>query len=164
MTSKKQLKLSIWIAAILLVVGTLIYIFTALAEKKPHTDLEKTPPIRVLYDTTNGKVLFDHKTHTSETKYGLTCQDCHHHPPEDEEEAIRSCNFCHLYNKEKTPYPNCLLCHDEEEIEGVKVNKRVDSTHSRGECIKCHREFGKGPGHIEFGKETQECETCHYKK
>lgn len=153
-TSNKQLQISVWITAILLVVGILIYIFTAFADKKSDANQEEKPPIRVLYNTPSGKVLFDHKAHTSETKYGLSCIDCHHHP-EDEEEAIRSCNDCHVYpNKETTVNPTCLDCHEEDEVEGVETNNQVHPAHSRGECIKCHREFGKGP---------VDCNTCHFK-
>ena len=153
MTSEKKLQLAKWITAILLVVGALSYIFTAYARKTQEGSIQHEP-VRVLYETAKGKVLFDHKTHTSETKYGLSCIDCHHHP-EDEEEAIRSCNFCHLYPaKDEAFHPNCLDCHDREEVEGVETNNQVDSTHSRGECIKCHTEYGKGP---------IDCEKCHSK-
>lgn len=151
MTSKKQLQLAAWIAAILLVVGTLSYIFTAKAQKEQEEQVNK-PPIRVLYKTKKGKVLFDHKTHTQETKHGLSCTDCHHHP-EDEEEAIRSCNDCHVYpDKDTTVHPTCMDCHEQEEIEGAETNRQVDSNHSRGECLKCHTEYEKGP---------VECMKCH---
>jgi hypothetical protein len=152
MTSKKQLQLAKWATIILLIVGLISYIFTAYAKKSRESQVHE--PIRILYKTPGGNVLFDHKIHTLETKYGLSCTDCHHHP-EDEEEAIRSCNFCHLYpTKDTSTHPNCLDCHDQEDVEGVKTNNQVDTTHSRGECIKCHNDFGKGP---------VDCETCHSK-
>jgi len=150
MTSEKKLQLAKWITAILLVVGALSFIFTA------YTTKAQNEPIRVLYKTAKGKVLFDHKTHTSETKYGLSCADCHHHPQDEEEAtAIGSCKECHVYpDKDTTIHPTCMDCHEEDEIEGSETNNQVDSTHSRGECIKCHTEYGKGP---------VDCETCHSK-
>jgi hypothetical protein len=148
MISKKELQLAKWSIVILLVVGILGYIFTAYTTKAPDE------PVKKIYDAAKGKVIFDHKTHTLETKYGLSCTDCHHHP-QDEEEAIRSCDYCHVYPDKNKPFnSNCLDCHDQEDIEGVKTNNQVDSTHSRGECIKCHTEYGKGP---------VECESCHAK-
>jgi len=148
MTPKKELQLAKWITVILLGIGILSYGFVAFTTKS------KDEPVRVMYKTPGGKVLFDHKTHASETKYGLSCRDCHHHP-ENEEDAIRSCNFCHVNpDKDQSVNPNCLECHDQEDVEGVETNNLVDSTHSRGECIKCHTEFGKGP---------VKCEECHAK-
>jgi len=149
MISEKQLKLGKWITVILLAIGAFSYILSSYSTKAQNNE-----PVRILYKTPGGKVLFDHKTHTSEMKYGLSCTDCHHHP-QDEEEAIRSCNDCHLYpDKATAVHPTCMDCHDQEEVEGVETNKQVDSTHSRGECIKCHQEFGKGP---------VTCEMCHFK-
>jgi len=152
MTSNKKRELAKWIVGILLVIGICGYGFTAYKNKANKNTTHE--PIRVMYQPATGKVLFDHKTHASETKYGLSCIDCHHHP-EEEEDAIRSCDFCHVYpDKDKSFNPNCLECHDQEDVEGVETNYLVDKNHTRGECIKCHTDFGKGP---------VECLSCHGK-
>ena len=43
-------------------------------------------PVRLMYKTVAGKVLFDHKTHYTESGYALACNECHHHPEEPENE------------------------------------------------------------------------------
>ena len=76
--SGKELQLAYRLAITLFIVGVASYAYTAFSAKPPDE------PIRVMYKTTAGKVLFDHKTHSADTGYGISCYDCHHHPPEDE--------------------------------------------------------------------------------
>ncbi|MGD2009937.1 MAG: hypothetical protein PVI76_02510, partial [Desulfobacterales bacterium] len=73
--SGKELQLAYRLAITLFVVGVAGYAYTAFSAKPPGE------PIRVMYKTTAGKVLFDHKTHSADAGYGISCYDCHHHPP-----------------------------------------------------------------------------------
>jgi len=125
MFSKKELKLAYGLAICLLAVGAVCY--AAFAVTVPDQ------PLRLMFKTTAGKVLFDHKTHTSESGYGNACGDCHHTLSEDEYEDAQSCSECH------------------EQDEGdEEVPKRADAFHRQ--CIDCHKEFEAGP---------VECAQCH---
>jgi hypothetical protein len=111
-------------------------------------------PIRLMYHTTAGKVLFDHQTHAGETGYGLSCFDCHHHP-EDDDAALVACSQCHPAELQEGAAPEyCLECHDADEIEDAKNLKGSDAFHQQ--CMQCHEEFGKGP---QSGSEN--CSKCH---
>lgn len=144
--SLKKVPTAKWIAFVLLVLGIIGYLFSA------YTSKATDQPVRVIYETPSGKVLFDHKAHIDKTKYGLSCTDCHHHP-DDEEEAINySCNDCHVTDTDQSNNQICLDCHEQADIEGVEINNQVEPTHTRGECIQCHREFGRGP---------VTCNNCH---
>ncbi|MFZ0725598.1 MAG: cytochrome c3 family protein [Desulfobacterales bacterium] len=142
--SGKELQLAYKLAIVLLVVGIASYAYTAFSAKPPNE------PIRVLYKTTAGKVLFDHKTHLAESGYGVSCYDCHHHPPEDES-ALKACSTCHPAEPVEGTVPeSCLECHDAGDIEGTEVAKRVDAYHTQ--CIDCHKSVGAGP---------VDCNSCH---
>lgn len=151
---KKEPQLAKLFAVIilLLLISTLSYVFSPGANEAAD-DSQPKEPIRVLMNTKNGKVLFDHSTHASKSGYGLSCTDCHHHPSDEEEAVQRSCDYCHVNpDKNKAFNENCLECHDQEEVEGVETNRLVVNNHQRGECIKCHTDFGKGP---------VDCKKCH---
>jgi len=160
MTPKKELRLAYALAIILFVVGVLSYAISAFSAKPPDS------PIRLMFKGVAGKVLFDHKTHTQDAGYGISCSECHHHPgeeeedseegedtgkdvdPEEDEAAIRACGDCHLVTvKEDTLPESCAECHEADEIEDSEVIKRVDAFHSQ--CINCHKEivfrFSKTP-------------------
>ncbi|MFZ0612638.1 MAG: cytochrome c3 family protein [Desulfobacterales bacterium] len=142
--SGKELQLAYKLAITLLVVGIASYAYTAFSAKPPNE------PIRILYKTTAGKVLFDHKTHLSESGYGVACYDCHHHPPEDES-ALKACSTCHPAEPAEGAVPeSCLECHDAGDVEGTEVVKRVDAYHTQ--CIECHKSVGAGP---------VDCNSCH---
>ena len=153
MTPQKELKLAYSLAAILLIVGFISY--GAFPAKPPDE------PIRLMYKTVAGKVLFDHKTHAAETGYALVCLDCHHHREEpddeeavDKEEPFRPCGYCHQIPAEGETLPKtCLDCHETDEIEDVEeISKRSDAFHSQ--CESCHQEGGIGP-------EEERCSWCH---
>jgi len=163
MTPKKELRLAYALAIILFVVGVLSYAISAFSAKPPDS------PIRLMFKGVAGKVLFDHKTHTQDAGYGISCSECHHHPgeeeedseegedtgkdvdPEEDEAAIRACGDCHLVTvKEDTLPESCAECHEADEIEDSEVIKRVDAFHSQ--CINCHKENEAGP---------EECASCH---
>jgi hypothetical protein len=115
----------------------------------------KTPdqPIRIMYKTVAGKVLFDHKTHFVASGYGLACKDCHHHPEDDEEAALVSCGSCHQIPPEGETVPkSCTDCHEPDEIEDTEILTRSDAFHKQ--CENCHQESGAGP--VE-----NRCNWCH---
>jgi hypothetical protein len=142
--SGKELQLAYRLAITLFIVGVAGYAYSAFSTKPPDE------PIRVMYKTTAGKVLFDHKTHSADTGYGISCYDCHHHPPEDES-ALQACSVCHPMEAEEGIIPeSCLECHDADEIEDTETVKRLDAYHTQ--CIDCHKAVGAGP---------VDCNSCH---
>jgi hypothetical protein len=130
MTSKKQLLFAYGLAIHLLLVGIVCY--AAFPTQAPEE------PIRIMYHTNAGKVLFDHYTHSDPSGYGASCYDCHHHPGDDDESSLVACGECH----------------DEDEIEGSEVPGRTDAFHQQ--CIECHEAFEAGP---QSGSEN--CSACH---
>jgi hypothetical protein len=163
MTSKKHRMIVYGIAVQLLLVAIVCY--AAFPVKKPQT------PIRIMYETKAGNVLFDHPTHTAATGFGLDCFDCHHHPPDDESGLV-ACGDCHLPKPEEDVIPaTCLDCHDESDVEDSEYPKRSAALHAQ--CTQCHFEYGKGPlFQNALSKEEQEklktepnewvdCNKCH---
>jgi len=141
MTPKKELQMAYALAIILLVVGVLSY--SAFSARAPEQ------PVRLMFKSAAGNVLFDHKTHTEESGYGISCEDCHHHF--EEEVDFRACGDCHILpeNGEKMPQ-YCMDCHEPDEIEDTEMIKKVDAFHLQ--CINCHTDFEAGP---------EECQSCH---
>ncbi|MEW6672048.1 MAG: cytochrome c3 family protein [Thermodesulfobacteriota bacterium] len=124
MVSKKELQTAYGLAIVLFIVGVISY--AAFPAKTPER------PVRIMFQGIAGTVLFDHKTHTDASGYGLSCRDCHHTLEEGETEA-----------------PSCLQCH-EPESDDASVPKRSDAFHKQ--CIECHTQIEAGP---------QECASCH---
>jgi len=124
MISNKELQIAYGLAIILLVVGVLSY--AAFPAKSPDQ------PVRLMFKCVAGKVLFDHKTHTSESGYGISCNDCHHNLEEGEIKP-QACGECHESESQDEDMPN-----------------RSDAFHSQ--CIDCHKEGGAGP---------EKCASCH---
>jgi len=144
MTSKKELQIAYSLAIILFIVRVLSYAFAAFSAKAPEL------PIRLMFKGVAGKVLFDHKIHTEDAGYAISCGECHHHPGEDEA-AIRACGDCHNFSeKSEALPPTCAECHEADDIEDSEVIKRVDAFHSQ--CIGCHKENEAGP---------EKCSSCH---
>ena len=127
MFTKKELKLAYALAVCLLIVGAICY--AAFPEKVPPQ------PLRLQFNVTAGKVLFDHQVHHSESGYGISCGDCHHTLSEDEYEDAQS----------------CTECHDPDEGD-EEVPKRADALHKQ--CGGCHEDFEAGPT-------EKECSKCH---
>ena len=127
MFSKLELKLAYGLAIWFLFVGVVCY--AAFPAKTPDE------PVRLMFDVTAGKVLFDHKTHHTDTGYGISCGDCHHTLDEDEYADAQSCSECHDPDEgdEETP-------------------KRADAFHQQ--CTGCHEGYGAGP--LE-----KDCSACH---
>ncbi len=128
MFSKIELKLAYGLAICFMFVGVLCY--AAFPAKTPDE------PVRLMFEVTAGKVLFDHQTHTSEFGYGLSCRDCHHElEEEDDDMDAQLCGECHdpVEGDEETP-------------------KRADAFHQQ--CAGCHEGYGAGP--LE-----KDCSACH---
>ncbi|MFZ1986874.1 MAG: cytochrome c3 family protein [Desulfatitalea sp.] len=147
MTSKKHRLIMYGVAVQLLLIAIVCY--AAFPVPVPEE------PIRLMYQTNAGKVLFDHQTHASVKGYSLACTDCHH-PHGGEEIAPVSCGMCHPPRPEGSKIPeSCLDCHsDEAEIEKPEIMKRSDAFHAQ--CIQCHEQYGKGP---QSGADN--CSKCH---
>lgn len=140
MTSKKELQIAYGLAIILLVVGVLSYV--AFPAKAPDR------PMRIMFKSAAGKILFDHKTHVE--NYGISCSDCHHHFEEDETE-LRSCGECHIHpDQAEAEIQTCAECHDPDEVDVADALKRADAFHKQ--CIGCHEENEVEP---------VECAECH---
>ena len=129
MTSKNNLRLAYGLAFILLVVGVLSYAYTSLFAKP----LDQ--PIRLIFKVTAGNVLFDHKTHTADSGYGLSCLDCHHTEEEEDVTNPDLCGDCHEF-----------------ETEDEEIPKRADAFHLQ--CTGCHQD-------VESGPVLEECTSCH---
>lgn len=141
MAPKKEPKLAYILAIVLLALGVLSY--SAFSAKTPEN------PIRIMFKSAAGNVLFDHKTHLAASGYGLACTDCHHHP--EEEADLRACGDCHRHPEKEEKVPqSCLDCHELDEIEDTEMLKRADAFHMQ--CINCHKEIEAGP---------EECRSCH---
>jgi hypothetical protein len=108
MTSKNETTLAFALAAILLVVGVVCY--AGFPQETPEE------PMRMMFKTTAGSVLFDHKTHMAD----FACDDCHHEQQED----TMSCSGEDCHGPESDPTIG-------------------DAIHMR--CKGCHEDMGAGP-------------------
>ena len=94
-------------------------------------------PIKVLFKTKGGIVIFDHRIHSSKNEYNIKCQMCHHNM-EDEKSALGwKCRICHGPGKE------CDLC-----CEDDPVHKQCIGSN----CINCHKQEGM---------DASDCNLCH---
>jgi len=103
------------LAIVLFVVGVVCY--AAFPVETPKD------PVRILFKSAAGNILFDHKIHTSEAGYGIGCTECHHTLEEEGEEPA-ACGDCH-------------------EIDSEDPVKRADAFHTQ--CRGCHEMEGAGP-------------------
>jgi hypothetical protein len=147
MTSNRHRMIMYAVAAMLLIVAVVSYAAFSVAQPQE--------PLRIVYPTNAGKVLFDHQTHSTARGYALSCTDCHHLHFGEELEPV-SCSVCHHPPREgKVPPESCLDCHsDVAEFESPETLKRSDALHQQ--CGGCHEQFGKGPA---FNAES--CSRCH---
>lgn len=164
MTSKKHRMIMYGVAVHLVLIAIVCY--AAFPVNTPEE------PIRLMYYTNAGKVLFDHQTHASAQGYGLGCIDCHHAHPEGEEIEAVSCAMCHPPRPAEKQLPeSCLDCHDSSEIESPEIDRRADVLHQQ--CTECHEGYGRGPMHSGFLSEAAkqdhqdrpnpwvDCNKCH---
>ncbi|MDJ0808962.1 MAG: cytochrome c3 family protein [Desulfobacterales bacterium] len=142
MTSEKDVKPVLCVAAVLFIVGVLCY--AAFPIKSPQI------PNRIQYRSATGHALFEHKEHFAD--YGVECLECHHHYAEDlADEELLACGACHPQEPGKASDPEvCNECHDEEYYEDTEMVGRMDATHDQ--CKTCHAGIGAGP---------LECAECH---
>lgn len=119
MTPKNEQTLAFVLAAVLLAVGVVCY--AAFPPKAPEQ------PVRMVFKTIAGTILFDHKAHTSDTGIGLACDDCHH----EEQDGSKSCSGADCHGSENAPkrsevlHANCKGCHEDNGAGPV-------------ECAECH--------------------------
>ena len=125
MTSKKSLKLAYGLAIYCFFVAVVSY------AAFPVNTPEK--PVRIMYWSMAGNVLFDHATHAAVPGYGVNCSDCHHDLEGDDTATPEACTACHAIDSGDEDMP-----------------KRSDAFHTQ--CIGCHKDFGAGP---------TECGSCH---
>jgi len=147
MTSKKHRMIVYGVAIQLLLIAIVCYAAFPI-EKPPE-------PIRLMYQTNAGKVLFDHQTHATVNGYALDCMDCHHAHFGEEIEPV-ACGLCHSTGQKVSEYPQaCFDCHgDASEIESPDILKRSDAFHQQ--CIQCHEQYGAGPA-----SGADNCSKCH---
>ena len=112
MTSKGEQGIALALMAIMFLLGVVCY--AAFSQEPPEE------PVRIVFKTTAGKVLFDHKTHTIDDGYGIGCDDCHH----EEQDESMSCSGEDCHNPDSDP-------------------NRADALHSN--CKDCHEDSGAGP-------------------
>ena len=112
MTSQRDLKIAIFMMIIFMITGIVCY-----ASFSPPVPDE---PMRIMFQTKAGKVLFTHSVHSFD--YTSDCVECHHltsFPPDN------NCSECHL-----------------KEGDALMLS-REDAFHDQ--CIKCHDDMGEGP-------------------
>lgn len=146
MNPEKELKRAYGMAVILFVVGVICY--AAFSAPSPET------PLRIMHKTTAGKVLFGHADHADD--YGIACEDCHHHAP-DEETVPKSCKGCHVLPEDGTAPASCIDCHGEGtdyemDISADEITNNADAFHNQ--CGGCHEENDAGPA-------KKDCSQCH---
>jgi predicted CXXCH cytochrome family protein len=124
MKAKTQRNIAYCITVVLFVVGVVCY--AGFSQKTPAN------PVRIMYQTKAGKVLFDHKRHASANGYGIDCSDCHHNLEDEEGSKPVACNTCHKPdNDDEAPklseafHTLCIDCHKDQDAGPVK-------------CSECH--------------------------
>ena len=124
MISKYKTKLPIIIIIILAVIGTIGYMMN-----------DSGNPIRVLFKTKGGPVIFTHKNHIEE--YEGDCTNCHHNAKDKYGNDIWRCRDCHSAGgaidsacKERPIHKQCIGAN----------------------CIDCH---------LSNGLEANNCGFCH---
>ena len=123
MEFKREKIIAFWLAAGFLVVGVICY--AAFPDKKPEE------PVRIMFQSTAGKVLFTHKIHTSGDWYGFDCVECHHELEDDPDAVPQACGECHFEDSKEEP-------------------TLTDAFHEQ--CTGCHEDVGTAP---------VDCATCH---
>ncbi len=117
MEVKTQRMIAYGIGLILLIVGVICY--AAFPEAVPDE------PVRILFTSKAGDVLFDHKIHLDESGYGVECDTCHHEDADDPQ----SCSECHNEDADLSRgdalHQNCKGCHEDEGAGPVQ-------------CAECH--------------------------
>ena len=116
MTSKRDLNIAIFMMIIFLITGIVCYA----SFSSPVPD----EPMRIMFQTKAGKVLFNHSVHSSE--YADNCLECHHltsFPPDF------NCSECHfkkgdamMLSREDALHRQCIDCHNDMGADPVECN------------------------------------------
>jgi len=139
MSLKNELKFVYALAIVCLVVG--VFCYSSLSAKAPEE------PIRKMYKTVGGDVLFDHQTHSGD--YNLECVACHHDFDSDAGAgAPVSCGNCHQMEGEYVPAFG----------KGGRFNHDMHSDDYGLSCNDCHHDYNE-----EEGGTPQMCSDCHEK-
>lgn len=103
-----------------------------------YTTESSSLPIRVLFKTKGGDVIFQHEAHSSDYQC-CKCQDCHHNIQNLRSRADWKCRTCHHAGGEyenicedRMPHPQCV----------------------GAQCVQCHTRVGMDP---------KDCAFCHRK-
>jgi len=139
------------VAVILAVVAIAGYLRPAPAQEAP---------IRILFDTKGGKVIFSHISHYRD--YKMACATCHHESAERMDEPLR-CETCHAleYNQEFTQghaasfadKKFCARCHHAE-FGGVVFEHDAHTDDYGADCTDCHHDSDIEP-------DPGSCMDCH---
>jgi len=116
------------IFAIILIVGLVVVGVVGYSIKTTGS------PIRVLFKTKGGMVIFDHREHKGE--YDIKCSSCHHEADSEDSNIEWNCRSCHSIGME-----NYLICEDNPPHKCIGSN-----------CIDCH---------TKNGIDTTDCKACH---
>jgi len=136
MSLKNELKLVYGLAIVCLVVG--VFCYSSLPAKSPE------PPVRLMFKTVGGNVLFDHQTHSD--AYGLNCKDCHHAYDDTAAKEPVACGSCHKADGQYVPAIG----------ENGKFDHEAHSMDMGLACNDCHHNY-----YEEDGGEPQLCSDCH---
>jgi hypothetical protein len=136
MSLKTELKFVYVLAVVCLVVG--VFCYSSLPAKTSDA------PVRTMYKTVGGNVLFDHQTHAD--AYGLECLSCHHDTAVSGAETPTSCGNCHTPDTEYVPAFG----------EGGRFDHDMHSMDYGLSCSDCHHDYDE-----EEGGMPQMCSDCH---
>ena len=113
MEVKTERAIAYCILVVCILVGVVCY--GAFPERAPDE------PVRIMFHSKAGSVLFDHTGHVSESGYGLDCGRCHH----DDDDDPQAWGECHEEARSDVFHAQCLGCHEEEQAGPVL-------------CSECH--------------------------
>lgn len=141
MGSKKEIVFAYGLAVVLLVVGIVCY--AAGSQAKPGE------PVRKVYKTLGGDVMFDHKLHAEADD----CTVCHHH---GETSDFVACKQCHGTKEAKTVPAVCADCHplSEDPYPSEEHHALLESEPDTWTCKSCH-------ALAEGETVPASCEQCH---
>ena len=115
-------------------IALLVILILALVGLVGYSIKSSGEPVRVLFKTKGGPVIFDHKAHSDKGGYDIECVKCHH---QIEGESEQRCRACHS---------------SETEYDSICENAAPHRQCIGSNCITCHKEQGMDDG---------ECNLCH---
>jgi hypothetical protein len=136
MSLKNERKLIYVVAIVCLAVGVFCY--------ASPTAAPPDSPVRMMFKSVGGNVLFDHQTH--DDSYGLACLDCHHTQEAGSTEKPSDCSACHKTDGKYVPAMG----------ESGKFDHDVHSNDLGLACSDCHHDYDESEG-----GEPQLCSDCH---